>query len=86
MLYRIEVAPAARRTLRSLHGSAKRRIDAAILILGNNPRPPKAEKLKGRLRDYYRIRVRDFRIIYTIEDDRLVICIVKIGDRKDVYR
>jgi mRNA interferase RelE/StbE len=65
---------------------AMRRIDAAILLLAENPRPPKAQRLQGPLRDYHRVRIGDYRIIYRIEDDRLVVCVVRIGDRKEVYR
>ena len=69
-----------------LPGNTQRRIDVVLSILTDNPRPPKAEKFKGSLRDYYRVRVGDFRIIYAIEDDRLVVCVVRIADRKDAYR
>ena len=86
MAYTIEFTSAARRELRRIRGEPLRRIDAALLILRENPRPPKAEKLKGGLRDYWRVRVGDFRILYAIEDDRLVVCVVRIADRKEAYR
>ena len=84
--YRIEFTEAARRDLVALPRTAQRRIDAAIRMLSTNPRPPKAKKLKGQWRDYWRIRTGDYRILYQIEDDRLVICVIRIRDRKDVYR
>ena len=86
MRYEIEFLPAAARSLRRLPKGAQRRIDAALQMLRENPRPPKAHRLKGKLGDYYRVRTGNYRIIYTIEDDRLVICVVMIGHRKDVYR
>jgi mRNA interferase RelE/StbE len=44
------------------------------------------KRLQGKLRDYHRVRIGDFRIIYRVEDARLVVCVVRIGDRKEVYR
>jgi mRNA interferase RelE/StbE len=59
-------------------------IAAALVALGRNPRPPGCSKLSG-ADDLWRIRVRQFRVIYQILDDQLTIVVVKIGDRKDVY-
>ncbi len=53
--------------------------------LDDNPRPHGTEKLTGS-EDFYRIREGDYRIIYTIKDKELIILVVKIGHRKDVYR
>ena len=53
--------------------------------LAANPRPPGVEKLAGP-DDFYRIRVGDYRIIYQIQDDVLMILVVKIGHRREVYR
>ena len=50
-----------------------------------NPRPPGVKKLAGE-NDLYRIREGDYRIIYTIEDKELIVLVVKIGDRKEIYR
>lgn len=61
-----------------------RRVDAAILSLAHDPRPARAEKLTGY--DFYRIRVGDYRIVYQIEDDRLVIVVIRIGHRREIYR
>ena len=86
MQYKIEFLPTAARSLRRLGKDAQRRIDAAIQMLREHPRPPKAKRLKGKLNEYYRIRTGNYRIVYMIEDDRLVICVVMIGDRKNVCR
>ena len=59
------------------------RIIGVIELLGENPLPPKALKLTGR--DGYRIRVGDYRIIYTFNNKQLRIAVIKIGSRKDVY-
>jgi mRNA interferase RelE/StbE len=60
-------------------------IAAALVVLSSNPRPPGCVKLAA-AEDLWRIRVRQYRIIYQILDDQLLITVVKIGDRKDVYR
>lgn len=62
----------------------RQRIVKRINSLADNPRPPGALKLSGLER--YRIRQGRYRILYTIEDRVLVVQVIKIGDRKDVYR
>jgi mRNA interferase RelE/StbE len=54
--------------------------------LADNPRPNGVEKMKGQKESYYRIPVREWRIIYTIEDDVLLVLVVQVGPRKDIYR
>jgi len=62
----------------------RQRIANRIAQLWENPRPPSCQKLSGRNR--YRIRQGDYRIVYSIEDERLIVFVVKIGHRRDVYR
>jgi len=83
--YKVELTPAADRQLAKLKGPAREMVAAAIVTLAFNPRPVGCVKLSG-ADDLWRIRVRDFRIIYRILDDRLIVTVVKVGDRKDVYR
>ena len=59
-------------------------IVAAIAALANNPRPPQSRKLSGS--EKYRLRCGVYRVLYEIQDDVLVVCVVKVGHRKDVYR
>jgi len=59
-------------------------IKTAIASLGDNPRSPGYKKLKGE--DAYRIRVGDYRIIYEIEDDKIIVTVVSVGHRKNVYK
>ena len=59
-----------------------RRIVAAIKSLADDPRPPGTKKLSGQER--YRLRQGNYRILYEIEDDRLIVCVVRVGDRRDV--
>jgi mRNA interferase RelE/StbE len=82
--YRIEVRPAAARRLRKLDPPTARRIQGAIVLLADDPRPPASRPLAGR--PAWRVRVGDYRVIYAVEDDRLVVVVVTIGHRRDVYR
>jgi mRNA interferase RelE/StbE len=84
-LYRVEVARRALKTLSGLPRREQQRIRAAIDLLAEQPRPPGAVHLVGES-NAYRVRVGDYRIVYEIFDDRLVIQVVRIGHRKDVYR
>ncbi len=61
-----------------------RRIVASIKSLAENPRPPQSMKLTGD--EKYRLRSGVYRILYSIEDDKLIICVVKVRHRKEVYR
>lgn len=61
-----------------------RRIVAAIADLAGNPRPPQARKLTAT--DKYRLRCGVYRVLYEIQDDVLVVCVVKVGHRRGVYR
>ncbi|MCJ7628430.1 MAG: type II toxin-antitoxin system mRNA interferase toxin, RelE/StbE family [Longimicrobiales bacterium] len=62
----------------------RQRVADEIDALQDNPRPQRCKKLKGR-EDFYRIRVGDYRVVYRIEDKVLLILIVRIGDRKEIY-
>ncbi|MCL2395772.1 MAG: type II toxin-antitoxin system RelE/ParE family toxin [Acidimicrobiaceae bacterium] len=82
--YRIEVRPAAVRSLRKLDPGVRPRIEGAIALLAQDPRPPASRPLRGR--PGYRVRVGDYRIIYTIQDDVLLVVVVALGHRRDIYR
>ena len=81
--YRIELRPAAARALRKLDPQVRRRVQGAIAMLAQDPRPPGARALQGR--PGHRVRVGDYRIIYTVEDDVLLVVVVRLGHRRDVY-
>lgn len=81
--YRIELRPAASRSLRKLDPQIKRRVQGAIALLADDPRPPNSKKLKGR--DAWRVRVGDYRVIYTVEDGVLLVVVVSLGHRRDIY-
>ena len=81
--YRIEMRPAAVRALRKLDPTLRPRIQGAIALLADDPRPPASRPLRGR--PGCRVRVGDYRIIYTISDDVLLIVVVALGHRREVY-
>ncbi|TFD73236.1 type II toxin-antitoxin system RelE family toxin [Cryobacterium gelidum] len=80
---RIELRPAAVKALRRIDPQDRGRVQGAIALLGEDPRPPGARALQGR--DGYRVRVGNYRIIYTVRNDILVVVVVTVGHRRDVY-
>jgi mRNA interferase RelE/StbE len=82
--YQIDFTPAARRQFRKLPSEVQHRLAPAIEALADDPRPVRAKKLAGTL-DLWRIRVGDYRVIYTINDGQLVVLVVRLGHRSDVY-
>ena len=84
MAHALDILPAARRQLSKLPRDAQPRVSAAIDALADDPRPHGYRKLLGR-RDQYRIRVGDYRIIYEIHDDVLIVIVVEIGPRDSIY-
>lgn len=81
--YRIELRPAAVGALRKLDPQVRRRIQGAIALLAQDPRPPGARAMQGR--PGFRVRVGDYRIPYTLQDDVLLVVVVRLGHRRDVY-
>lgn len=71
--------------LKHVHPSYHQSIMKATISLGNDPRPDGYIKLKGS-ENLFRIGVGPYRIIYTIKDDHLIVLVLEIGDRKDVYK
>ncbi len=85
MSFRIEFRPAAVRELRRIPKPFKTRLMTAIASLADVPRPPGSVQLQ-RPEGFHRVRVGDYRIVYLIKDRVLLICVVRIAHRKDVYR
>jgi mRNA interferase RelE/StbE len=83
--YRVELRPAALRDLKSLPREVLGRVSAKIDSLPGNPRPPGVEKLSGS-EDSYRVRVGDYRILYRILDEVLLVLVVAIRHRKEACR
>lgn len=86
MSYLIGFKPSALRQLRKLNRENQSLLIAAIESLSENPRPDGCKKLKGQT-NLYRIRVAHiYRIVYEVKDKQLVITILKVGNRRDIYR
>ena len=82
--YRILVRRSVSRDLDGIPKKDVRRIVAAIRGLSDDPRPPQSKRLSGE--EKYRLRCGVYRVIYQIQDEQLVICIVRIRHRRDAYR
>jgi mRNA interferase RelE/StbE len=83
--YTVKVAPAAEHQLKTLPKPIRTQIGRRIDKLADHPRPHGVEKIT-REDDLYRVRSGDYRILYKINDQELLVLVVKIGDRKEVYR
>ena len=84
MSYSIEILRVAQKQLAKIDRAGQQRIIDGIRSLEEDPRPAGCKKLSGR--PAWRIRIGPYRVIYEIHDDRLLVLVVTIGDRKDVYR
>ena len=84
MTYTVEVRPRALKQLGSLPKGLRASIAQAIDALATVPRPPGAVQQKGTA--YLRVRVRDYRIVYEVHDDVLLVLVVRVAHRRDVYR
>jgi mRNA interferase RelE/StbE len=83
--YELQFAPKAIRSLRKLDHTAARRIRETADALRDDPRPAGALMLAG-MHGVLRVRIGDYRILYTVDDDVLVVLVVDTGHRRDVYR
>jgi mRNA interferase RelE/StbE len=75
----------AEKGLRRVHRDDRKRLEAEILALAENPRPHGAVALRG-MKDGYRVRWREWRIVYRIYEDEALVLVALVGHRKDVYR
>ena len=85
MTYSIEISRDALRTLAKLDKPVRRRLQTAIDRLRDDPLPRGAVALKG-LAGAYRVRAGDYRIVYTVDNGRLVVVVVDLGHRREIYR
>jgi len=84
-MYRIIISKTAQKEIAALPDSLLLRINESILQLSENPRPSGCKKLKG-FKDLYRIRIGSFRVVYSLQDKTLTIEILRVADRKDIYK
>ena len=86
MSYQIKIRPSVEKTLRKIRDAQlQQRLDAAFEKLSENPRRQGAEKMSG-FDNRYRFRTGDYRIVYEIHDAVLLVLILAVGDRKEIYR
>lgn len=83
--YTIVIDKPVQSTLRRLPRDLQARLGREMLKLETDPRPARSKQLQG-FKDTYRLRLGDWRIIYVIVDEQLIITVIKIGPRGDVYR
>jgi mRNA interferase RelE/StbE len=84
MAHSIEFDRSARKEIAALPRDIKNRVIAATIALADNPRPRSCKKLTGQ--DLYRIRIGDYRVIYEIHDDVLIVLVVRIAHRGEAYK
>jgi mRNA interferase RelE/StbE len=82
-MYRVTLTSRAVKDFEAIPNPVFQKLRAAIFAIADNPRPSGSKKLKGR--EGYRIRVGDYRVIYEIKDDVLIIKVIRIGHRKEIY-
>lgn len=85
MSYTIEWKSSARKEVRKLDPTVRRRVIGAVTALGTNPRPPGSVTLTGSP-GWRRIRIGGYRVIYDVHDDALVVLVLRVGSRGSVYR
>ena len=82
--YTVLILPSAQKQLDKLPGNIATRIEDKMMELGGDPRPQGCKKLKGR--NAYRIRIGDYRVVYDIVDYQLIVTVINVSHRKDVYQ
>jgi mRNA interferase RelE/StbE len=83
--YQLQLLPTVQREFLKLPAKIRVRVTDAIRSLQANPRPAGCKKLAGNA-DYYRIRGGDYRVLYEIRDRVLLVLVIKVGHRREVYR
>ena len=84
MTYSIEILRSAQKQLSKINRQDQDRIISSIESLANNPRPDGCKKLSGR--PAWRIRIGSYRVIYELQDEKLIVLVIRIGHRRDIYR
>jgi mRNA interferase RelE/StbE len=84
-MYEVLIARSAEKQLKKLPAQVQRKIAAVIMSLAIDPRPYGTKKLTGTVNSY-RVRVGDYRVIYDIYEREIVVSVLKIGHRRDIYR
>jgi mRNA interferase RelE/StbE len=82
--YEIQLAPAAVRQLKKFTPDVRRRIQGVLELLADDPRPPAATQLVGGSGEW-RVRTGDYRVIYEIHEHRVLVLVLRMGHRRDIY-
>ncbi|MFN6517131.1 MAG: type II toxin-antitoxin system RelE family toxin [Nostoc sp. CreGUA01] len=85
MTYTVEFSPSARKMFKKLPQNLQDRIQPKIVALATEPRPNGVKKLKGE-ENTYRIRVGSYRVVYEVKDDVLLVTIIRVSGRGEVYK
>jgi len=84
LTYRVELAPSAARQLKKFTPDVRRRIQGVLELLADDPRPPAAKQLVGGAGEW-RVRTGDYRVIYEIHDAQVLVLVLRMGHRREVY-
>ena len=83
-LFKVELSPVALKSFKKLDPAVRTRIQAALNILADNPKPPAAKQLVDS--PYWRVRIGDYRILYEIKNSELLVFVIEIGHRSKISR
>ena len=84
-MYKVQLTPAAADFIRGQDHKVQRQLTNKLAKLKNNPRPPACKKIKGG-ENLYRLRSGVYRIVYQVFDEKILVIVIRIGHRKDVYK
>ncbi len=85
-MYKIEIKSSAEKSLSKIPYDSHKKVKEKIDELAHNPLPPGCKKLKTPEKDQYRVRAGKYRVIYEVIEDEVLVLIVKVGHRKDIYK
>ena len=86
MSYEVAISRRAQKSLTRIRPADRDKVRAAIFALSEDPRPHGVWMLKGKRGDYLRLRVRDYRVIYRVQEEILTVLVIRVGHRREVYR
>jgi mRNA interferase RelE/StbE len=84
MTYQVVLSPSATRHLRKFDPDVRRRIQAVLELLAENPGPPSSTRLVGGAGEW-RVRTGDYRVIYEVHEGRLLVLVLRMGHRREIY-
>ena len=85
-MYKIALEKRAAKSLSSLPVSICRKVTLSLEQLSNNPKSKGSKKLSGAFKNYWRIRIGDYRVVYEIDDKEMIVRVYRVMHRKEVYK